>query len=330
MIIPWIYTPVRGILAIWQQLTKTLEKKNGSLVSEILRSKIPEMANCSVLMREHSRVEETIQAMQQAGAGSLQVISDFDMTLTRFAHNGKRVPSTHNILNNRLLVNEDCTKKIKKLLNTYYPIEIDARRSVEEKVPLMVEWWIKVHELLIQQRIRKDLLSQAVKESSTMLRDGYKVFFDRLVEQRVPMLILSAGVGDVLEEVIRQNHVFHPNIHIISNYMDFDQTGVLQAFKGELIHIFNKGEGALSHAAGLRELQGRPNVLLLGDSLGDLAMAGGVSEPQNVLTVGFLNDQVDERKESYINSFDIVLVKDETMDVPNGILRYITSSGNNK
>ncbi|XP_035467496.2 7-methylguanosine phosphate-specific 5'-nucleotidase-like isoform X3 [Scophthalmus maximus] len=320
-IIPWIYTPVRGILAIWQQLTKTLEKKNGSLVSEILRSKIPEMANCSVLMREHSRVEETIQAMQQAGAGSLQVISDFDMTLTRFAHNGKRVPSTHNILNNRLLVNEDCTKKIKKLLNTYYPIEIDARRSVEEKVPLMVEWWIKVHELLIQQRIRKDLLSQAVKESSTMLRDGYKVFFDRLVEQRVPMLILSAGVGDVLEEVIRQNHVFHPNIHIISNYMDFDQTGVLQAFKGELIHIFNKGEGALSHAAGLRELQGRPNVLLLGDSLGDLAMAGGVSEPQNVLTVGFLNDQVDERKESYINSFDIVLVKDETMDVPNGILR---------
>lgn len=36
--------------------------------------------------------------------------------------------------------------------------------------------------------------------------------------------------------------------------------------------------------------------------------------------------QVEERKESYINSFDIVLVKDETMDVPNAILAYITSS----
>lgn len=54
-------------------------------------------------------------------------------------------------------------------------------------------------------------------------RDGYKVFFDHLEEQQVPLLIFSAGVGDVLEEVIQQNSVFHPNIRIISNYMDFDQ-----------------------------------------------------------------------------------------------------------
>ncbi|XP_019120326.2 7-methylguanosine phosphate-specific 5'-nucleotidase isoform X1 [Larimichthys crocea] len=313
--IPWINTPVRTVLAIWHQLTKT---------------EIPELAKCSVLMRERSRVEETIHAMQRAGAGNLQVISDFDMTLTRFAHNGKRVPTTHNILDNRLLINEDCTKKIRALLNTYYPIEIDPSRSAEEKLPLMVEWWTKVHELLIEQRIRKDMLAQAVKESSAMLRDGYKVFFDHLAEQQIPLLIFSAGVGDVLEEVIQQNHVFHPNVHIISNYMDFDQTGVLRAFKGQLIHTFNKREGALSHAAGLTELQGRPNVLLLGDSLGDLTMADGVSEHENILTIGFLNDQVEERKESYINSFDIVLVKDETMDVPNAVLRHITSSRNGK
>nr|XP_020498391.1 7-methylguanosine phosphate-specific 5'-nucleotidase-like isoform X1 [Labrus bergylta] len=313
--IPWIHTPVRTVLAIWNQLTKT---------------EIPELAKCSVLMRERGRVEETIHSMQRAGAGSLQVISDFDMTLTRFAHNGRRVPTTHNILINRLLISEDCTQKLKVLLNTYYPIEIDPSRSVEEKLPLMVEWWTKVHELLIQQRIRKDLLAQAVNESGTMLRDGYKSFFDRLAEQQIPLLIFSAGVGDVLEEVIRQNQVFHPNVNIISNYMDFDPTGALQAFKGLLIHTFNKREGALSHAAGLKNLQGRPNVLLLGDSLGDLTMADGVSEHQNILTIGFLNDQVEERKESYINSFDIVLVKDETLDVPNAILSYITSSRDKK
>ncbi|XP_071375640.1 7-methylguanosine phosphate-specific 5'-nucleotidase-like [Centroberyx affinis] len=309
--IPWIYIPVRTVLAVWHQLTKT---------------EVPELAKCSVLMRERSRVEETIQAMQRAGAGSLQVISDFDMTLTRFAHNGKRVPTTHNILDNRLLINEDCTRKMRELLNTYYPIEIDASRTAEEKLPLMVEWWTKVHELLIQQKIRKDMLAQAVKESSAMLREGHKVFFDRLAEHQVPLLIFSAGVGDILEEVIRQNHVFHPNVRIISNYMDFDHSGILRAFKGQLIHTFNKREGALQHAAHLRELQDRPNVLLLGDSLGDLTMADGVSQPQNVLTIGFLNDQVEERKESYVNSFDIVLVKDETMDVPNAVLSYITSS----
>lgn len=65
--------------------------------------------------------------------------------------------------------------------------------------------------------------------------------------------------------------------------------GLLQAFKGPLIHSFNKREGAVSHVA---ELQGRPNVLLLGDSLGDLTMADGVPDHQNILTIGFLNDQV--------------------------------------
>lgn len=308
MQIPWIYTPVRTVLAIWHQLIK----------SEIL-----ELSKCSVLIRERGRVEETINNMRQAGPGRLQVISDFDMTLTRFAYEGKRVPTTHNILDNRLLIDENCKKQIKKLLNTYYPIEIDARLSTEEKLPLMVEWWTKVHELLIEQKIRKDMLAQAVRESRSKLREGYKVFFDHLAQHQVPLLIFSAGIGDVLEEVIRQNHVFHPNVNIISNYMDFDHTGVLQAFKGQLIHTFNKREGALSHAAHLTEMKGRPNVLLLGDSLGDLTMADGVSNAQNTLTIGFLNDQVEERKELYVNSFDIVLVKDETLEIPNAILKNI-------
>lgn len=36
--------------------------------------------------------------------------------------------------------------------------------------------------------------------------------------------------------------------------------------------------------------------------------------------------QVDERKQSYIDSYDIVLVKDETLDVPNAVLLYLTGN----
>lgn len=43
------------------------------------------------------------------------------------------------------------------------------------------------------------------------------------------------------------------------------------------------------------------------------------------MSVCRVRPQVEERKESYVNSFDIVLVKDETLEVPNAILRYITS-----
>ncbi|XP_076000422.1 cytosolic 5'-nucleotidase 3-like [Genypterus blacodes] len=287
---------------------------------------IPELSNPSVLMRDPQRVEEILQTMLQCGSNTLQVISDFDMTLTRFAFNGKRCPTCHNILDNSSIITSDCKEKLAKLLGTYYPIEIDCSRSIEEKLPLMVEWWTKAHELLVQQKIKKDLLAMTVRESEAKLRDGFQVFFDHLHEHNVPLLIFSAGIGDILEEVIRQAGVFHPNVKVFSNYMDFDEDGVLKAFKGELIHIYNKREGALLNTGHFQDLRTRPNVLLLGDSLGDLAMADGVQDMENILKIGFLNDKVDERKQSYLNAYDVVLVKDETLEVPNALIHYLTAN----
>lgn len=277
-------------------------------------------------MRDPERVQEILESMVKAGSNTVQVISDFDMTLTRFAFNGKRCPTCHNILDNSKLISDDCKEKLKELLNTYYPIEIDSSRSIDEKLPLMVEWWTKAHELLVQQEIKKDQLGVAVRESDAMLRDHYKLFFDHLHEHSIPLLIFSAGIGDILEEVIRQNGVFHSNVKVFSNYMDFDEAGVLKAFKGELIHIYNKREGALLNTGHFQELRTRPNVLLLGDSLGDLTMADGVQDMENILKIGFLNDKVEERMQSYLDSYDIVLVKDETLDVPNAVLLYLTGN----
>lgn len=287
---------------------------------------IPELTKTSVLMKDPGRVRDIMESMQKAGSKTLQVISDFDMTLTRFAYNGKRCPTCHNILDNSLLISDECRKKLKELLNKYYPIEIDSSRSIEEKLPLMVEWWTKAHELLIEQRIRKDDLAKVVRESEARLRKGFKFFFDHLHEHRIPLLIFSAGIGDVLEEVIRQAGVFHSNVNVFSNYMDFDELGVLYGFKGELIHIYNKREGALLNTGHFRELRARPNVLLLGDSLGDLSMADGVQDMENILKIGFLNDKVEERKQMYLDSYDVVLIKDETLDVPNAVLRYLTGT----
>uniref|UniRef100_A0A8C6BYC5 5'-nucleotidase, cytosolic IIIB n=1 Tax=Monodon monoceros TaxID=40151 RepID=A0A8C6BYC5_MONMO len=185
-----------------------------------------------------------------------EVISDFDMTLSRFAYNGKQCPSSYNILDNSKIISEECRKELKALLHHYYPIEIDPHRTIKEKLPDMVEWWTKAHELLCQQKIQKFQIAQVVRESNAMLRDGYKTFFNTLSQNSVPLFIFSAGVGDILEEIMRQRKVFHPNIHIVSNYMEFDE-------------------------------------------------------------------DVEERRERYMDSYDIVLEKDETLDVVNGLLQHV-------
>lgn len=53
-------------------------------------------------------------------------------------------------------------------------------------------------------------------------RDGFNELFDQLHKYNIPLFIFSAGVGDILEEVIRQANVFYSNVNVVSNYMDFD------------------------------------------------------------------------------------------------------------
>ncbi|XP_035756011.1 7-methylguanosine phosphate-specific 5'-nucleotidase isoform X2 [Egretta garzetta] len=215
------------------------------------------------------------------------------------------------------------TLQLKDLLHYYYPIEIDPNRTLEEKRPLMVEWWTRAHELLSQQKIQKGDIAQIVRESDVMLRDGFNELFDQLHKYNVPLFIFSAGVGDILEEIIRQANVFYSNVNVVSNYMDFDDNGVLTRFKGPLIHTYNKNNSVLQGTEYFQQLSTRTSIILLGDSMGDLTMADGVPSVENILKIGFLNDKVEEQRGKYLDAYDIVLESDETLDVVNGILRYI-------
>lgn len=53
-------------------------------------------------------------------------------------------------------------------------------------------------------------------------------------------------------------------------------------------------------------------------------MADGLRSINNELKIGFLNDHVDKFLQIYMNKFDIVIIKDQTFDVPNAILRCFT------
>ncbi|KAG8446682.1 hypothetical protein GDO86_014221 [Hymenochirus boettgeri] len=286
---------------------------------------IPELGKATVRMRDPEKVQGLIKALQKGREKKLQVISDFDMTLSRFRFNGERCPTCHNIVDNSSMISEDCRKKLKDLFNIYYPIEIDPAKTIKEKYPLMVEWWTKAHALLCEQKIRKDKLQQAVKESQAKLRDGFEQFFNSLHRNEVPLFIFSAGIGDILEEIISQAGLFFPNVKVVSNYMDFDDNGVLIGFKGEMIHTFNKDNSVLRDTEYFKQISERSNVILLGDTVGDLTMADGVTSVENILKIGFLNDKVEEQTELFLQSYDIVLIKDETLDIANGILQYITA-----
>ena len=54
-------------------------------------------------------------------------------------------------------------------------------------------------------------------------RDGATELFHLLATHDVPLLIFSAGLGDLIEEVMNHHAKIDPNIHIVSNYMSYNE-----------------------------------------------------------------------------------------------------------
>ena len=143
--------------------------------------------------------------------------------------------------------------------------------------------------------------------------------------KEVPVLVLSAGVGDLINHIMDHFGVLHSNVKLVSNFLKFDEEGNIVGLKGEeseLIHMYNKAETVRKRS---EEASERKNVIVLGDSLGDLHMAAGVKDPNVVLTIGFLNNNIESSLETYKENFDIVLVDDQTMSFPNSLLGEILS-----
>ncbi|CAG8726654.1 5814_t:CDS:2, partial [Dentiscutata erythropus] len=154
-----------------------------------------------------------------------------------------------------------------------------------------------------------------VTETPVELRPGLDVLIRKCKDNNIPFLIFSAGIANVIEEVLTTRNLYHRNnMHIISNQMGFNsETGICDHFKVPLIHIFNKSEIIIKNSPYYTTIKNRGNVILLGDSIGDIHMADGIQH--NIcLTVGFLNHNVEDYINTYLETFDIVVVDDGPMD----------------
>ncbi|VDP06251.1 unnamed protein product [Soboliphyme baturini] len=156
-------------------------------------------------------------------------------------------------------------------------------------------------------------------------RDGLVSFGSTLEEFNIPLCVFSAGIGDIIEIIFQQTFGHVPsNLHIISNFMEYDETGTVCGFRPPLLHSFNKCTAAIdTNSKFFDDLQNRPNVILLGDMLGDVQMDRGLVYEECILRIGFLNEQIEKSFSQFLDTYDLVLVDDQTFNVPNIILKAL-------
>lgn len=217
-------------------------------------------------------------------------------------------------------------------MDKYYPIEIHAQMSRDEKTPHMVEWYRLVNQLLMDQGLTRDDVRQAVAGCRDFrLRQGVQELFQIAEKRAIPVVVLSAGLGNIIEEVLLQRMPHNngdvgrpwPNVRVLSNTLLWDASGHHRAFTEPLIHMFNKG--LIDAPADVKRLlQGRCHGVLCGDSLGDLTMASG-HNVETLLKFGFLNEKIEERLEQYCHedAFDRVVLGDGTYEPLLEVLRKL-------
>jgi len=254
------------------------------------------------------------EATQRAAAcaraakeGKLAVILDFDRTMT-----GGRCNSSHGVLESAGVLSELFRNKSQGLFQKYYPVEIDATIPLEEKIPIMTEWYTQVHNLMLHEDITHSKLQAAVAECRSIeLRCRMQELLLHCQEASppVPVVIMSAGLGDVIEIFLQQALPFElaPTTMVVSNRMNFDDDGRLEAFSEPLLHMFNKSAAFMPSS--LREmLDSRSHCLLVGDSDGDATMTDGLNV--DTLKVGLLNQKVEERIGRFRDLYDVVVTDD--------------------
>lgn len=111
---------------------------------------------------------------------------------------------------------------------------------------------------------KKDI-EEHVKQYGHIFRDGAQEFIKATYDLNVPVLVFSAGLGDTIMAIMKQENLLYPNVKVVSNFLKYED-GLVNGFSDEypLIHCFNKNETVLQGTEYYDMVHNRQHIILMG------------------------------------------------------------------
>lgn len=230
------------------------------------------------------------------------VVMDFDRTITADDSLGSWA-----VLENTNFMNPKFKEESADLVKKYYPYELDYSIDDKTKSAYMQEWYTKNMDLFYKYNLTHDILINCVKNSNIKFRNGFLNFFYDLHRKNIPVVILSAGIGNVIEELLKLNNCLYDNVFIISNFIKF-KDNIMLPFNDNMIHSSNKSLNVINFN---NNFFNKDFILLFGDLIEDLNMVPKNDLPRTI-SFGFLEINVEENLDLYKKSFDVVLTNNSS------------------
>ena len=251
-----------------------------------------------IYLNKENKINQLKESMNK---DNICVFMDYDKTIT-----SKDSEDSWAVSANKESMGEKISNDLNKFSKKYEPIELDYTMPTKEKEKYMLEWYEGSMDLYYTYRLTKDKLKECVHNSKLELRKGVKNFLFHLYQGNVPVILLSAGIGNVIEQFLKEQECYYDNITIISNFIKFDAYGNMIKFSDEMIHSLNKNIDKLANLKVKEEIETKDYRIVIGDLVEDICMMGEYPENKS-LKIGFLNKNIRENLEVYKKNFDIVL-----------------------
>lgn len=260
--------------------------------------------------------EGTLEKIKNWNDDSIYILADFDRTLTTNDSDGSAA-----VLSKIDSVPEEYIFEKQKAYDYYRPIELDETLDHETKSRLMSDWWEKEIKLFTEHQLsERDINESTEILTKISLRPGTRQFLENMNKKNIPVIIISAGIGNIIEQFLIKNNCNFDNINIVSNFIKFEN-GFASGYLNEPIHSLNKNEVTLSEKI-QSTINNRPNIILLGDLIADIEMIPK-DKINSALKIGFLEDKIEENRPYYKEKFDVVLEKNGSFDKLANILQIL-------
>ena len=239
------------------------------------------------------------------------IITDFDRTLTT-----KQSEPTMGIVPKHL--GGESLEERMKIFNYYRPLELDYTINEIEKRKIMEEWANKSFTLL-SKYLTQNIINEALENANMHFRKGAKEFLIKMNNMNIPVIIMSAGVGNIIKAFLQKEESLFDNIQIVSNFFEFqDEKAYIEL--NNIMATLNKEYKKIPQSI-RNELEEKENALIFGDLIEDIKMANK-EKISNTITFGFLDANVEQNLQEYNKNFDIVLAGDEDFDSIKQVLNF--------
>lgn len=242
--------------------------------------------------------KDKIKQLKNILNNDFYILTDFDGTITKGSNN-----STWASIFKNEKVSDEFVQECTKIYNYYHKYELNNAISIEEKNKIMEEWYKNNIKTLEKFSITKETIQNSADTTKYLpFKDGAKEFLKDMYEKSIPVIIISAGVGDIIEQALINEKSNYENISIYSNFLKYENEKIVGTRNQELIHPLNKNEIIMSEDLKAK-ISNRKNILLFGNNLYDIKMT---NNEKNVFKIGFLDEDIEVKLEAYKAFYDIV------------------------